>query len=115
MTRLRACHIADTAAGDISKVSSSVKSELPGKKDEVKGDAKVFAADAGKKLDDWTKDAKAGLSKADAKLEQYRTSASQNIDATLKDARREANAAVDKFDKNVTEVSIEEGDVQTDH
>ncbi|QIW94628.1 hypothetical protein AMS68_000146 [Peltaster fructicola] len=88
---------------DVTKAASSVRGELPGKTDELKSGAKVYAADAGKKIDDLTHDAKRGIANADAKLEQYRASAEKNIDAALKETRKEVNAAVDSFDKNVSQ------------
>lgn len=70
----------------------------------MKGDAKVFAADAGKKVDDLARSAKQGVSQVDSKLEHYRQGAEKSIDQGLKETRRDVNSAVDKFDKNVTEV-----------
>lgn len=80
---------------------------MPGKKDEIKGDAKVFAADAGKKFDDLKSDAKKGLTQAEAKLDQYRASAEKNLDAAFQETRKEVNATADKFDKTVLDVGNE--------
>lgn len=65
----------------------------------------MLAADAGAKLDQWKKDAKAGVNSADAKLESYRASAEKKIESGLATAQKDGKAAVDSFDKNVQEVS----------
>jgi ElaB/YqjD/DUF883 family membrane-anchored ribosome-binding protein len=93
-------------SADAAKVSREVKGHLPGAEKEAKKDTEVLAAEAGKKFDNTVADAKAGVSKIDSKLEGYRKDAEKTIDRTAKDARNQANAAIDKFDKSVTEVSI---------
>lgn len=51
------------------------------------------------------RDAKSEVSKVEAKLDQYRKDAANQLDKTAKDVQSGANSAIDKFDKNVTEVS----------
>nr|POE56400.1 hypothetical protein CFP56_50944 [Quercus suber] len=86
---------------DAAKLSSEVRSHLPGTGKEVKKDGEVLAADAGAKLDQWKKDAKAGVSSADAKLETYRKEAERKIESAAATVQKDGKAAVDAFDKNV--------------
>ena len=82
-----------------------MKDQLPGRGKEAKKDAEVLGSEAGAKLDQFSKDAKANLDKADQKLEQYRKDAESSISSAAKNAEKNLNAAVDKFDKGVSEVS----------
>lgn len=52
------------------------------------------------------KDARQGVDKADARLEQFKQNAESELSATAKKTEKELNRAVDKFDKNVEEVSL---------
>ncbi|KAH9822794.1 hypothetical protein Tdes44962_MAKER04627 [Teratosphaeria destructans] len=88
---------------DAAKLSREIKSHLPGAEKEVKKDSEVLAADAGRKFDQTVADAKSGLSKVDAKLETYRKDAEKSIEQSAHEAKIQANAAIDKFDKSVTE------------
>ncbi|KAF2768560.1 hypothetical protein EJ03DRAFT_375244 [Teratosphaeria nubilosa] len=91
------------AEADAAKLSREIKSHLPGTGKEVKKDSEVLAADAGKKFDQTVADAKSGLSKVDAKLDTYRKDAEKSIEQSAHEAKIQANAAIDKFDKSVTE------------
>jgi len=99
----------DDLPADAAKLSNSVRSSLPGSAKATQKDGEVLVADAGKKIDDMTRDAKAGVSKIDSKLEGYRKEAERTIDSTLKETKKEANATIDKFDKTVEEVSCHHG------
>lgn len=111
---LRRCPLRQTQANllplrapaDAAKLSSNVKSHLPGSEKSVKKDGEVLVADAGKRIDQGIADAKSGVSNMDAKLESYRKDAEKSIDSHTQEARKEASAAIDKFDKSVTEVSL---------
>ncbi|EMC92544.1 hypothetical protein BAUCODRAFT_126512 [Baudoinia panamericana UAMH 10762] len=72
---------------------------------ETKKVAEVSVADAGKKIDEMTRDAKSSINSVDKKLESYRTQAEKTIDSTLKEARDSANKAADKFDKATLEAT----------
>jgi F0F1-type ATP synthase membrane subunit b/b' len=67
----------------------------------LKKDAESGLAQVQSKANQLGRDAKAEASKVDAKLEQYRQDAAAQLNKTGK----EANKAIDKFDKEVTEVS----------
>lgn len=88
---------------DAAKVSSDIRSHLPGAGKEAQKQASLTGAEAGQKLDQAVKDAKQGLSNADGKLEAYRKDAEKGIERNLAEARQGATQAVDKFDKSVSE------------
>ena len=79
--------IANTLQADASKLSNKVQNEMPGSGKEAKKDAEVAATDVSSKAEQMTRDAKAEADKA------------------AKKAEGNLNAAVDKFDKSVSEVS----------
>ncbi|KAK4965196.1 hypothetical protein LTR66_012190 [Elasticomyces elasticus] len=81
---------------DLAKLGGS-------KEQEVKTEGKLYAKEAGAKLDDLVAQAKETTSKVDAKLEAYRNTAEKNIDQYSKEAKKDFNQAVDKFDKTVEE------------
>ncbi|KAF2861360.1 hypothetical protein K470DRAFT_299297 [Piedraia hortae CBS 480.64] len=91
------------AEADAAKLSREVKGHLPGAGKEAQKQGEVFAADAGRKLDDVVASAKDGVSNIDRKLEQYRREAEKNIDGKMKEAQDKANSAIDQFDKRVTD------------
>lgn len=86
---------------DAARLSSKVRGELPGKEKEAKTEAKVYAEQAGQKIDRAIDDAKATTNKVDAKLEGYRTNAEKKLDEYRKEAGKDLTSAVDKFDKTV--------------
>lgn len=109
-------------ADDAARLSSKVRGELPGKEKEAKTEAKVYAEQAGQKIDravsiTWLlhfafdyitdervfqiDDAKATTNKVDAKLEGYRANAEKKLDEYRKEAGKDLTSAVDKFDKTV--------------
>jgi hypothetical protein len=109
-------------ADDAARLSSKVRGELPGKEKEAKTEAKVYAEQAGQKIDravsiTWLShfafdyitnervfqidDAKTTTNKVDAKLEGYRANAEKKLDEYRKEAGKDLTSAVDKFDKTV--------------
>ncbi|KAK1070901.1 hypothetical protein LTR12_007127 [Friedmanniomyces endolithicus] len=86
---------------DLSKAGQSMG--VTSKTKETQKVAEVSIADAGKKIDDFVKDAKTTTSNIDKKLEGYRAQAEKTIESNLKEGRTEANKAIDSFDKKVTE------------
>jgi len=88
---------------DATKVKHIGKEDVPSKGTEIRKDAEVFAADAGKEVDRLAAQARDGTHKVDQKLEAYRQRADQSIDQTIKKTGAELNKAVDSFDKNVGE------------
>lgn len=98
---------ADTSPiADATKVKHIGKEDVSGKGTELRKDAEVFAADAGKEVDRLAAQARDGTHKVDQKLEAYRQRADKSIDQTIKQTGAELNKAVDSFDKNVGEVSL---------
>jgi len=77
---------------DVSRASSKIKGELPGKGNEVKKDTEKWGAEAGAKLDNAAEKARQEVTNAENKLEQYR-----------KDASREAMKKIDAVDRKVEE------------
>ena len=90
----------------MARLRSGARGSAGDKGEEAKTSGKVLAADAGAKVDQYVTDAKKATSDIDAKLEQYRKDAEKKVDAFSKDAGKELNSAVDKFDKSVTEVRV---------
>ncbi|KAK5114559.1 hypothetical protein LTR85_010136 [Meristemomyces frigidus] len=88
---------------DAAKLSSNMTSGMSGKGTEAQKHGEVLAADAGARIDNAMKDAKAGVSKIDSKLEGYRKEAESVIDSKTAEAQARGKAAVNSFDKNVTE------------
>ncbi|KAK4539649.1 hypothetical protein LTR36_010475 [Oleoguttula mirabilis] len=88
---------------DAAKLSSNMTSGMSGKGTEAQKHGEALAADAGARIDNAFKDAKAGVSKIDSKLEGYRKEAESAIDSKTAEAQARGKAAVDSFDKNVTE------------
>jgi len=86
---------------DASKLSSKVRSELPGKEKEAKTQAKLSAQEAGQKFDSAVQQAKEATAQTDRKLESYRASAEKKLDETRKEVGKDLSTAVDKFDKSV--------------
>jgi Skp family chaperone for outer membrane proteins len=99
----------DVLSADASKLSAKVKSEVPGKEKEAEKKGEELAQRAGASLDkavglserrsesinadrEQTADAKAAYSDAAKKAQEYE-----------KKAAADANKAIDKFDKEVTE------------
>ena len=100
-------NLANTSfTADATKVKHIGKEDISGKGTEIRKDAEVFAADAGKEIDRLAAQARDGTHKVDQKLEAYRQRADQSIDQTIKKTGTELNKAVDSFDKNVGEVSL---------
>ena len=91
---------------DAVKLQHAGKNDASSKGTEVRKDAEVLAADAGKEVDRLVAQARDGTHKVDQKLEEYRQRAEKNIDSTIKKTGTELNKAVDAFDKNVGEVSF---------
>ncbi|OAP58799.1 hypothetical protein AYL99_06096 [Fonsecaea erecta] len=77
---------------DASKLSSQIKSEVPGKEKEAEKKGEAIAAQAGQKFDQASADAKAKLSEAEAKAKEASQKAGSQI-----------NSAIDTFDKTVEE------------
>jgi len=86
---------------DAAKLSNKVQSGLPGNAKEAKTGIKLSAEEAGQKFDSAAAQAKEATSNVDRKLESYRASAEQKIDATRKEVGKDLTKAVDSFDKNV--------------
>jgi len=66
---------------DVASASAKVKSEIPGRGKEAQNEGEKWAAQAGSKLDSATDKARAGLSKAEGKFEEYRKDSGKKIDA----------------------------------
>ncbi|KAM0705880.1 hypothetical protein Q7P35_007240 [Cladosporium inversicolor] len=86
---------------DAAKLQHAGKNDASSKGTEIRKDAEVFAADAGKEVDRLAAQARDGTHKVDQKLEEYRQKAEKNIDSTIQKTGTELNKAVDAFDKNV--------------
>ncbi|TKA76921.1 hypothetical protein B0A55_03103 [Friedmanniomyces simplex] len=86
---------------DLSKAGQSIGVTSKGK--EAQKVAEVSISDAGKKVDEFVKDAKSTTTDIDRKLEGYRAQAEKSIESNVKEGRAEANKAIDNFDKKVTE------------
>jgi len=86
---------------DAAQLSSKVRSDLPGKEKEAKTSAKLYAQEAGQKIDKAVDDAKATTHKVDAKLESYRANAEKKFEDTRKETGKTLSNAVDTFDKTV--------------
>lgn len=99
--------IANYLTADATKVRHVGQNDASKKGTEVRKDAEVLAADAGKEVDRLAAQARDGTHKVDQKLEEYRRSAEKNLDSTIQKTGAELNKAVDAFDKNVSEVSLE--------
>ncbi|KAF2812372.1 uncharacterized protein BDZ99DRAFT_474553 [Mytilinidion resinicola] len=92
---------------DAAQLSSKVRSELPGKEKEAKTSAKLYAQEAGEKVDKAADDAKAATNKVDAKLESYRASAEKKLDESRRETGAKLTSAVDTFDKTVEKKASE--------
>lgn len=90
---------------DAAKLRANATSGLSGKGTEAQKHSEVLAADAGARIDNALKDAKAGVSKIDTKLEGYRKEAETVIDQKTAEARAKGKEAADTFDQKVGEVS----------
>ncbi|KAL0261677.1 hypothetical protein SLS55_003107 [Diplodia seriata] len=86
---------------DASRLSSKIKSELPGREKEAKTSAKVLGEEAGQTVDRTIAEAKATTSKVDEKLEAYRAQADKKIGDVSAKTAKDLHSAVDKFDKTV--------------
>lgn len=89
---------------DAAKLKHAGKDDASSKGTELRKDAEVYAADAGKEIDRLAQQARDGTHKVDQKLEEYRQRADKSIDQTIKQTGAELNKAVDSFDKNVAQV-----------
>jgi uncharacterized Zn finger protein (UPF0148 family) len=92
-------------SADAAKAKHIAKNDVPSKGTEIRKDAEVFAADAGKEVDRLASEARDKTHKVDQKLEEYRQKAEKNVDQTVKKTSAELNKAVDSFDKTVGDVS----------
>lgn len=88
---------------DAARLSSNVKSHLPGAEKEVKTAANQYGAEAGKQLDKAVANARDQTHKVDAKLEGYRQDAEKKLDDVRRDSGAKLMGAVDKFDQKVEE------------
>ncbi|KAL9085815.1 MAG: hypothetical protein Q9165_007447 [Trypethelium subeluteriae] len=89
------------AEHDAARVSSAIKRDLPGKEKEAKTEGKVLGAEAGAKFDQTIDSAKQEYNKVDSKLQTYRKDAGKKIDQYSKEAKESASSAVNSFDKTV--------------
>ncbi|KAF2224142.1 hypothetical protein BDZ85DRAFT_97831 [Elsinoe ampelina] len=81
------------AEHDAARLSSAVRNELPGKGKEVKTEAKVI----GQKINE----ARSKSAELEKNLNSYASDAEKRFEAARKEAGKELNQAVDKFDKTV--------------
>ncbi|KAF2840145.1 hypothetical protein M501DRAFT_1015222 [Patellaria atrata CBS 101060] len=88
---------------DAARLSSSMRSELPGREKEAKTEAKVLGAETGKKFDNAMSEAKETTHKVDSKLEEYRANAEKKMEEYKKETESGLKSAVDKFDKTTME------------
>ncbi|KAF1354751.1 hypothetical protein BDV97DRAFT_365988 [Delphinella strobiligena] len=93
---------------DAARLSSKVRSEFPGKEKEVKTEAKLYGEQAkqygeqiGDKVDETLASAKAKSKEYETQLQAKTAEAEKALEKYRKDAGKELNAAVDKFDKTV--------------
>jgi len=78
---------------DVSRASSKLKGELPGKGNQVQKDAEKWGADVGAKMDNAADKAKQEVANAESKLEQYRKDAGKKIDAADRKVEEGASKA----------------------
>ncbi len=90
---------------DAAKASNELKSSLPGSGKEVKKDAEVVGQDVKSSVQNAAKDARKKIDSTDVKLDEYRREAEMNASAAAQRVEGKLKEGVDKFDKNVTEVS----------
>ncbi|KAF1981328.1 hypothetical protein K402DRAFT_342639 [Aulographum hederae CBS 113979] len=88
---------------DASRFSTSIKDQLPGREKEVKTSAKVYAEQAGQKVDDAIAQAKAKTQEVDATAARYQKDAGKILEQYKKETGKDVTAAIDKFDKTVEE------------
>ncbi|KAF4550525.1 Hypothetical protein D9617_17g047930 [Elsinoe fawcettii] len=86
---------------DAARLSSKVRSELPGREKEVKTEAKVLGQQAGSKIDSAINDARSKSAELEKNLSNYASDAEKRFEAARREAGKELNQAVDKFDKTV--------------
>jgi len=86
---------------DAAKLSSSVRSGLPGKEKEAKTQLKLSGEEAGQKIDSAVQQAKEATAKADANVQAYAADASKKLSDLKAETGTKLNAGIDKFDKSV--------------
>ncbi|KAG8625408.1 hypothetical protein KVT40_007159 [Elsinoe batatas] len=89
------------AEHDAARLSSSARDELPGKGKEVKTEAKVIGQKVGSQIDSTINEARSKSAELEKNLNSYASDAEKRFEAARKEAGKELNQAVDKFDKTV--------------
>ncbi|KAK3062858.1 hypothetical protein LTS18_003223 [Coniosporium uncinatum] len=90
---------------DASRVSSSLRSGMSGQGKEAEKGISLTAEQAGQKMDGALKDAKAKAAELDAQAQAYAAQTEKKVQEFSRDAGKNMNQAVDKFDKNVEETA----------
>ncbi|KAF2634713.1 hypothetical protein P280DRAFT_554354 [Massarina eburnea CBS 473.64] len=92
---------------DAASASAKVRGDLPGHEKEAKKAGEEGYEALRARAEDLANDAKAKANQTgrqvDRKLDQYRNDASQKLEDVRQTTGKDLNAAVDKFDKSVTE------------
>ncbi|KAJ8613285.1 hypothetical protein MRB53_036972 [Persea americana] len=86
---------------DAHKLSSKIKSEVPGRADEAKSNIKLGAQEAGSKIDSAYASAKAEGKKLEGSASAYADEAKAKLEAAKDKTGASLKAGVDKFDKTV--------------
>ncbi|TID16607.1 hypothetical protein E2P81_ATG12024 [Venturia nashicola] len=92
---------------DAAKLSSKVRSELPGKEKEAKTQLKLSGEQAGKSIDSAFQQAKDATTRADKSIQSYAASAEKKLEEIKEETGKNLTAGIDKFDKNVSKGAAE--------
>ncbi|QDS73047.1 hypothetical protein FKW77_009538 [Venturia effusa] len=92
---------------DAARLSSKVRSELPGKEKEAKTQLKLSGEQAGKSIDSAFQQAKDATTRADQSIQSYAASAEKKLGEIKVDTGKNLSASIDKFDKEVSKGAAE--------
>ncbi|KAE9980353.1 hypothetical protein BLS_008813 [Venturia inaequalis] len=92
---------------DAAKLSSKVRSELPGRENEATTQLKLSGEQAGKTIDSAFQQAKDATTRADKSLQSYAASAEKKLGEIKEETGKNLTAGIDKFDKNVSKGAAE--------
>ncbi|KAF7946403.1 hypothetical protein EAE96_009401 [Botrytis aclada] len=87
---------------DLSRASAKVKSEIPGRTTQAQKEAEKWGSEAGAKLDSATNQARAELSKAEGKFEQYKNDAAQTTMKKIDEVDRKVEAEAAKAKSGIS-------------
>ncbi|KAF2249215.1 hypothetical protein BU26DRAFT_551012 [Trematosphaeria pertusa] len=88
---------------DAASASAKVRGEMPGREKEAKKAGEEGYETVRAKAQSMADEAKAEVNKAGKTLDAYRQDAGKKLEETRQTTGKDFNAAVDKFDKKVTE------------